>query len=341
MRCLDRARVGALLGRLAEMYEIHGPREREGAWQLERIDPARLPEEVSWNAFRVPAPLKPLWFQAARVVATWGPDGPADGPATPPRLVLGAKACDLRALAVLDRVLRTHTYGDPAYRAAREQTVIVSGDCTDHGPSCFCTMLGDRPYPDTGFDLNLSPVGDSFVVETGSARGEQLLTLHLDLTREATAGEIETRDRRRQELAERVAALNEPFRTRNPFQESVERSLKTPIWAELAATCVECGACNYVCPTCHCFLLHDVRTAEGAARVRLWDSCFHAGYARMAGGGTPRLQLTERFKNHYFHKFVAFPVNWGVVACTGCGRCVDACMGRIDKRDCLHRLETR
>ena len=26
--------------------------------------------------------------------------------------------------------------------------------------------------------------------------------------------------------------------------------------------------------------------------------------------------------------------------CTVCGRCVDACMGRIDKRECLHRLET-
>ena len=71
-----------------------------------------------------------------------------------------------------------------------------------------------------------------------------------------------------------------------------------------------------------------------------WDSCFHAGYARMAGGGTPRLQLTERFKNHYYHKFVSFPRNWGITACSGCGRCVDACMGKIDKRKCLHRLET-
>ena len=71
-----------------------------------------------------------------------------------------------------------------------------------------------------------------------------------------------------------------------------------------------------------------------------WDSCFEAGYARMAGGGTPRLQLVERFKNHYYHKFVSFPRNWGVTACSGCGRCIDACMGRIDKRECLHRLET-
>ena len=75
-------------------------------------------------------------------------------------------------------------------------------------------------------------------------------------------------------------------------------------------------------------------------RASCWDSCFESGYARMAGGGTPRLQLVERFRNHYFHKFVSFPRNWGVTACSGCGRCIDACMGRIDKRDCLHRLET-
>jgi ferredoxin len=61
----------------------------------------------------------------------------------------------------------------------------------------------------------------------------------------------------------------------------------------------------------------------------------------MAGGLTPRLQLTERFRNHYQHKFVAFPRNWGITACSGCGRCIDACMGRIDKRECLHTLETR
>jgi len=128
---------------------------------------------------------------------------------------------------------------------------------------------------------------------------------------------------------------------KDPLEKSVSKHDRTRIWSGLAATCVECHACNLVCPTCHCFLLHDLPAEGGAARVRLWDSCFSAGHARMAGGLTPRLQLTERFRNHYQHKFVAFPRNWGITACSGCGRCIDACMGRIDKRECLHTLETR
>jgi formate hydrogenlyase subunit 6/NADH:ubiquinone oxidoreductase subunit I len=223
--------------------------------------------------------------------------------------------------------------------------LILSGDCTGCAESCFCTMLGDRPYPDQGFDLNLSPTDRGYLVQVGSPRGEAIVAAHAALFRAATEAEIQENQRRRAAVEERVRHQNRRFPTRDPFAQSVEKNLKTRIWGDLAATCVECNACNYACPTCHCFLFRDgvAQRAGGDefVRVTVWDSCFHAGYARMAGGLTPRLQLVERFKNHYHHKFVSFPRNWGVTACSGCGRCIDACMGRIDKRDCLHQLETR
>lgn len=340
MRFLDEQGLAALLQGLAHEYELYGPVRVGGRLALGRLAPEGEASTPDWNEYRLPEPLKPFFFPASRVVTTWTREGPRPAPPPRPRALLGAKACDLGALHILDQVLSGHTYREPGWCKAREQNLLISGDCTGCAASCFCTMLGDQPHPTAHFDLNLSPVEQGYVVETGSVKGEAVVAQHAVLFREATAAEIAARDARRAAMSAAVKSQNEKWRTQDPFRTSVEKNLKTRIWGRLAATCVECNACNMVCPTCHCFMLLDAPTPDGAERISLWDSCFCAGYARMAGGGTPRLQLVERFKNHYYHKFVSFPENWGVTACTGCGRCVDACMGRIDKRACLHRLET-
>ena len=338
MRFLAAAALGALASALVETHDVFAPRRAGDGFVLDRMAAAGC-GELPWNAYRLPEPLKSIWFQPGHVLARWPR---RDGEPLPrPRALFGAKACDLKAVACLDRVLRDHEFKEPAWCAARASTLIVAGDCTDCAESCFCTMLGDLPYPTSLFDLCLSPTAGGFLVETGSDRGERLVADHAGLFAAVPPEAVALRDRARAELTARVKRQNERFPVRDPFEKSVAKHERTRIWAELAATCVECNACNLVCPTCHCFLLHDVPTPTGAVRLSLWDSCFSAGHARMAGGLTPRLQLTERFRNHYQHKFVTFPRTWGVTACSGCGRCIEACMGRIDKRECLHKLETR
>lgn len=335
MKWIRREDIRELVRLLDATYDVYGPASAGG--DLARL---RAGDEVPWNDVRMPQTLKPLWLQPAKIVSRWTPEGPREGGSAPARAVFGAKACDLDGLRILDAVLRNQAWKEPAWCEARDVNFIVSGDCTSCASSCFCTMLGKKPWPEEGFDLNLSPAEDGYVVEPGSPRGEAFLAANASLFREATASRITARDATRTEVEAALEQQNAAWPVQDPLDVTVEKNLKTRIWGKLAATCVECSACNHVCPTCHCFLLFDRETEEGAMRASLWDSCFHAGYARMAGGSTPRLQLTERFKNHYYHKFVSFPRNWGVTACTGCGRCIDACMGRIDKRECLHRLET-
>jgi len=105
---------------------------------------------------------------------------------------------------------------------------------------------------------------------------------------------------------------------------------------------VACTACTNICPTCHCFLLYDQLAGEGAERferVKVWDSCLYADYSRMAGVGgvkpNPRAELRSRLENRILHKFQWFPENFGRLACVGCGRCIDACMGGEDLRRLL------
>jgi len=338
VQSISASALGELARALTATHDVYAPRPGGERHALDRVGPSG--GEIPWNSYRLAEPLKGVWFESGRIVARW-PEDDLGPPRRRPRAVFGVKACDLKAVACLDKVLRDHEFRDPSWCAARESTLIVAGDCTDCAATCFCTMLGDAPHPTGSFDLCLSPMEGGYLVETGSAAGERLVADHAGLFQEAPESAVAARAREREEIARRVREINARFPVRDPFEKSVGKHERTRIWGELAATCVECHACNMVCPTCHCFLLHDVRAAGGAARLSLWDSCFHAGHARMAGGLTPRLQLTERFRNHYHHKFVAFPRNWGITACSGCGRCIEACMGRIDKRECLHKLETR
>jgi ferredoxin len=87
--------------------------------------------------------------------------------------------------------------------------------------------------------------------------------------------------------------------------------------------------------------LFDQPAEKRYERIKVWDSCFFAGYSRMAGGLTPRLGLADRFKHRFYHKFDSFVTNYGVEACTGCGRCSEGCMGNIDLRKVLQELEKR
>jgi len=74
---------------------------------------------------------------------------------------------------------------------------------------------------------------------------------------------------------------------------------------------------------------------DNIKRVKYQDSCQFSGYARVAGGATPRPELFERLRNRYLCKYDYRPEALGLVACTGCGRCIDACQGKIDMREVM------
>ena len=58
---------------------------------------------------------------------------------------------------------------------------------------------------------------------------------------------------------------------------------------------------------------------------------------RVAGGANPRRYLYERLRNRFDKKFEFFPNVLGVTGCTGCGRCIEACPGKIDIREVLKK----
>ena len=119
---------------------------------------------------------------------------------------------------------------------------------------------------------------------------------------------------------------------------AVRGAKESGLWGDFAVDCVECGACNFVCCTCHCFQLSDGTVSNGdPARGKQWDSCLLLNFARVAGGANPRAGRAARLRNRFEKKFSYFPEILGRYACDGCGRCTEVCTGNIDIKAVLKR----
>jgi heterodisulfide reductase subunit C len=120
------------------------------------------------------------------------------------------------------------------------------------------------------------------------------------------------------------------------------RKVAEEIWRRMAARCIECGGCSFVCPMCTCFDVADLQeSGDCGRRERSWDCCQYAGYSREASGFNPRPDKTSRFKRRFHHKLSYFNLLAdGVHGCVGCGRCVQTCFGEVDMPAVVNAIRT-
>jgi len=283
-------------------------------------------------------PLKPFFFRAREKVAEgFKPDVPHSK--DKPFAIVGVKACDLKGFKVQDYVFKNHDCPDPFYLKLREENLIISADCTCAIETCFCLALGLNPYPQENFDLNLSSLEGGFIVESGSQKGKDLISKYSSLFKEANEDLLAARDKARDKVCQEVEVnIKDDVPGQNSLKGIVQKNYESGIWEDEAKTCVECGACNVICPTCHCFLLYDQKDDKMMGRLKVWDSCLIKDFARVAGGANPREKLWMRLRNRFEKKFDFFPKVADVYACTGCGRCITACPAKIDIRRVLKKL---
>ena len=279
----------------------------------------------SWKRFLHP-PAERLW-QARREengFAIVESEGAAE-----PLAFIGVRACELRAIAIQDRVFLSGRYFDNPYKIRRDQAFIVAVNCGQAGGTCFCISMDAGPKVETGFDLALTELVEEgrhlFVLEVGSAAGADLAK---DLpARPATEEEIEA--------AERVVARTKGQMGRSldtdGLKELVQANPDHPRWDEVAERCLTCGNCTNVCPTCFCTTIEDTTDLVGAAaeRVRRWDSCFTLDFSYIHGGSV-RNSARSRYRQWMTHKLAHWIDQFGSSGCVGCGRCITWCPVGID-----------
>jgi len=261
------------------------------------------------------------------------------------QIVVGIKWCDIQAIKVLDKIFLSD-YVDENYKNYREQTLIITADCIYPQQTCFCSLVNGKPYveqKDGISDLNISFVDENnLILESFTSAGEEFLTKYFQNFDEPTKTEELQRNSNREVANKKIYSYNNEF-----LKEEDEKYYKTlkytyeldKIWKTESEKCVQCGGCNFICPSCYCFLIREASKSHSEQyRDKVWDVCHFTGYSCAAGGANPRRYKYQRFRNRYQCKFVYRYENFGFYACTGCGRCIEVCPAKIDIRKVIRNL---
>jgi sulfhydrogenase subunit beta (sulfur reductase) len=241
-------------------------------------------------------------------------------------VIFGLRPCDVRGLLVLDSLFLDSEPVDVYYAAHRRNTTLVGVACKQMGETCFCTSMGGTPDDPEGMDIMLTETAKGYLVDVITEKGEELA----------------------KSLGTEEKSVEKPLRLSGqditlPQKESWPKNFESKYWERVSERCLSCRICAYICPTCRCFDIRDeeIPGANGenlTERIRCWDSCAGEVYRRIAGGHNPREAKADRMRNRFMCKFYYYPEQYGPIACTGCGRCIDSCPVNIDITEVLSHL---
>jgi sulfhydrogenase subunit beta (sulfur reductase) len=287
----------------------------------------------SWKKFLLP-PTRRLWRARRR-----GDDVEVTPePVSEERLAfIGARACDLHAIAIQDRVFLEGPHVDPDYEARRRNSFIVAVNCSKAGGTCFCVSMETGPKADRGFDLSLTEIAEDgehrFLIDAGSEAGRDILA---ELPRRAaSADDVAAAN----VVIERTTASMGREMPAHETRDLLMRNLEHARWDDVASRCLTCGNCTMVCPTCFCTSVEDSSDLTGneTARTQRWDSCFTMDFSYIHGGSV-RSGSRARYRQWMTHKLATWHDQFGVSGCVGCGRCITWCPVGIDITEEVHAI---
>lgn len=325
---INKNEIANILTKLAEEYLVIAPVQKEGIVQFSAI---KNGAEACLTFANTKKPGKEILFPQSEELYSYTIDtegvrmqANVDQKET---IVFGMRPCDVKSLVLLDNVFKNDQYQDVYYLTRRANTLIVGLGCNEPAATCFCSNMACGPFAKEGSDIFLTDIGEAYVAEGISEKGQALLA-KLGLG-SATAEQ--------KALANQLQAETKADGGVNiaGIAEKLGGMFEHPFWDSLHEKCLGCAACTYLCPTCHCFDIADEAADCNGCRVRNWDACMFPLFTLHGSGHNPRPNGKARWRQRLMHKFNYFVDRYNATACVGCGRCIKNCPVNLDIRQAL------
>lgn len=245
-----------------------------------------------------------------------------------PMVLIGVHPYDMVAINQMDDLFSQDEY-DTHYMNRRKNITIIACDVKTPSENIFASSMNTATC-DKGYDLLLTDVGDSYIIEAATEKGQALLKT-IDGATEATEQHL---NMRKAVQDKNISGLNKHELECKPsfLPKLLDKAYDHPVWEEKAELCYSCGSCNQVCPTCYCFDVQDDVNwdLKTGTRSRAWDGCVLENFATVAGDHNFRKKRADRFRHRLYRKGKYVPGKLdGQIACVGCGRCITACTSKI------------
>ncbi len=250
------------------------------------------------------------------------------------RIIIGIPNCDIEGLSLLDDIYLDKDFIDTLFRKKRENTLLISSDCFGTQENCHCLTYDIKPYSVRNADLSIINLDGKIIFRIISSKGEEFVSKIPGVESLEEESLLSAIEKEHHKTESKLTDSNKGLPGYRKTGELVNVS-KKGMWEKYSSHCVSCGACTTICPTCTCFLLID---KPGFEKVRQMDTCQYPGFERVAGGEDALFEIQNRFRNRYMCKYVWKPQKFKSLACTGCGRCIEACIGKINKNELFREL---
>lgn len=241
------------------------------------------------------------------------------------KILFGINAWDINGMNFLDEFFTTD-FIDENYISKRKKLIVIGMD-SEPTETNFSPSIGAE-YAKDGFDIYLTELKNRYFVRIATPKGNEILEKYTKVN----------------------DAIAEDFKEYNKYMDNYRMKFKMSVdiksfyddfesiydnggfWKKIAKDCYSCGSCNLVCPTCFCFNVKDdiELNLKNGKKIREWDSCMIPEYGLVAGGHNFRPDKENRLKKRYRCKLKTFIDKFGKYACVGCGRCIEACLAKIN-----------
>jgi sulfhydrogenase subunit beta (sulfur reductase) len=337
---IDKKSLQDGIDKLKRTYRVIGPVREKDEFEFKLLGDADMPDLQCSNTRMSP---KAIVYPQSELMFTYSLDS-ADEECRilkevpmeeTPRAVFGIRPCDALAFPLVRRNFDTPEYKDVYWIRAYEATTFIGTACNNPGSTCFCTSAGTSPFGREGLDVLLVEDGDDYIAEPLTPKGKSLM--------DAAGWTTEADSKAGERIADLAKAAEESITSDVAFDNIKQREIlelyDAPFWQEETFSCINCGTCTYVCPTCWCFDIQDETYGKSGVRMRNWDTCMSPLFTLHASGHNPRTQKYERARQRFMHKLKYYVDKYDKgIQCVGCGRCVQLCPVNIDIRRICNKM---